>query len=398
MTTGWRLSFKQATTEETRIPKARWYCRGFQDTSATQTYAAASNYFILLLSFLYIISQSWEVCTVDVKNAFLNAEPDGREPVIHITKPPPEMPYECPFPTISPEEWQKLRHENTRIKPGFYKLLKALYGDKQSPRWWSAKLRSVLTTLGFIELYECCFIKRTEGGKIIAVLVPHVDDLLIASEDTPAVIRTITTAFNCHPPNYFTEGVPNRFLALDVTVHPSELTVSQATYLQSTTQPAPHSKRAHPLTQTDLRPPRPEEIDATLVPSFRSDLGKLGWITGTNPALTAAYSELSMYSLCPSQKIYAALQRVLHHAQTAPGTLTYTAIQTPAIYAYSDAAYCRTTKTGRYGWVIYVGEKGERCTRNNNMVAWKSKRIKLLLDSSTAAELHALKALIDPKP
>ena len=64
-----------------------------------------------------------------------------------------------------------------------YKLLKALYGLRESPRDWYECLDEYLTKLGFqrsnIDL--CLYVKK-EGENIIYILI-YVDDLLICSKN-----------------------------------------------------------------------------------------------------------------------------------------------------------------------------------------------------------------------
>lgn len=60
-----------------------------------------------------------------------------------------------------------------------YKLLKALYGLRQAPRAWYAKLNKCLVDLGFTRCpYEHAVYTKREGGEVLIVGI-YVDDLLV---------------------------------------------------------------------------------------------------------------------------------------------------------------------------------------------------------------------------
>ncbi|KAL8107153.1 hypothetical protein AgCh_023815 [Apium graveolens] len=64
-----------------------------------------------------------------------------------------------------------------------YRLVKALYGLRQAPRAWNAKLDKCLRELGFEKcLHEQAVYTRCRNGKILVVRV-YVDDLLVAGAE-----------------------------------------------------------------------------------------------------------------------------------------------------------------------------------------------------------------------
>lgn len=93
---------------------------------------------------------------LDVKTAFLNG--DIKEDVY----------------VAQPEGFEKQGQEHL-----VYKLAKALYGLRQAPRAWYAKLNACLLELGFVRCpYEHAVYTRKEGADKLVVAV-YVDDLLI---------------------------------------------------------------------------------------------------------------------------------------------------------------------------------------------------------------------------
>lgn len=99
---------------------------------------------------------AWEVHHLDVKSAFLNGE---LQEEVYV---------------VQPEGFVKKGQEYK-----VYKLIKALYGLRQAPRAWYARLSKSLEELGFVKcLYEHAVYMRREGEEVLVVAV-YVDDLLI---------------------------------------------------------------------------------------------------------------------------------------------------------------------------------------------------------------------------
>jgi hypothetical protein len=61
------------------------------------------------------------------------------------------------------------------------KLLRAIYGLKQSPRQWNIELHNWLVQNGYNSIIQdpCIYVKPTTGGRVI-VLAVYVDDTAIA--------------------------------------------------------------------------------------------------------------------------------------------------------------------------------------------------------------------------
>lgn len=75
-----------------------------------------------------------------------------------------------------------------RLPPGFSsssptfvcKLRKSLYGLRQAPRQWFAKLSSTLTENGFFRSYADYSKFTYRKGKVFLALLVYVDDILLA--------------------------------------------------------------------------------------------------------------------------------------------------------------------------------------------------------------------------
>ena len=71
-------------------------------------------------------------------------------------------------------------------------LQQAIYGLKQSPRAWLAKLSGLLSSSSFTScaVDPTVLIKKTQGD--IVILVVHVDDILLTGSDDTSIYATKT--------------------------------------------------------------------------------------------------------------------------------------------------------------------------------------------------------------
>jgi hypothetical protein len=109
--------------------KARLMAKGYVQWAGVdfeEVFAPVARLESVRLILAIAAHRGWEVHHMDVKSAFLNGD---LEEVVYVTQPPG-------FTSDGRE------HE-------VYRLHKALYGLRQAPRAWNAKLDTSLTSLGF---------------------------------------------------------------------------------------------------------------------------------------------------------------------------------------------------------------------------------------------------------
>jgi hypothetical protein len=108
----------------------------------------------------------WEVHHMDVKSAFLNGELSEE---VYVSQPPGYA--------VAGKEKAVL------------KLQKALYGLRQAPRAWYAKLDATLTSLDFIRNpLEHAVYRRGDSAKYLLVGV-YVDDLIITGTKLQDIVE-----------------------------------------------------------------------------------------------------------------------------------------------------------------------------------------------------------------
>jgi Reverse transcriptase (RNA-dependent DNA polymerase) len=103
---------------------------------------------------------NWPLFQMDIRNAFLH---DDLEEEVYMDIPPGMF--------VSPDSWL------------CYRLRKAIYGLKQSPRAWYEKLSSALEKAGFkrSQADPTMFFNSTSQG--IVVILIYVDDIVITGSD-----------------------------------------------------------------------------------------------------------------------------------------------------------------------------------------------------------------------
>ncbi|KAJ9534588.1 hypothetical protein QJQ45_022193 [Haematococcus lacustris] len=161
--TKWVLKIKRDATGAIEKFKARLVAKGFMQVSGVDVgdvYAPVSKHTTLRALLALAAARDMEVHQIDVEAAFLNGmlQPDE---VIHVQQPEG-------FEEGSP---------NTVCR-----LQKALYGLRQAPRAWHAKLKQELEGMGFCasESDPALFMLSRPAGTVY--LLVYVDDCLLCTE------------------------------------------------------------------------------------------------------------------------------------------------------------------------------------------------------------------------
>uniref|UniRef100_A0A0G4HQU1 Reverse transcriptase domain-containing protein n=1 Tax=Chromera velia CCMP2878 TaxID=1169474 RepID=A0A0G4HQU1_9ALVE len=220
-------------------------------------------------------------------------------------------------------------------------------------------------------------------------MVAHVDDLLVFSADPLRDFASIRKRLQMDEPEILVEGGEMGYTGLEVKKNGDEFVISQEGYLSS----IPVEKESLPRKNLsfDLLA-KEEEKDESLITVMQKVMGILGWVCRTSVDLAFLFSELSRYNSCPTgAKLTAALLAFVRVKEKGE-TLRMNAVVDPKIALFVDAAYSLVRCEERSGFECYLVDEKEtvEVMRRTNLVAWKSKRIKRKLISSTSAELCAL--------
>ncbi|KAL8101414.1 hypothetical protein AgCh_033340 [Apium graveolens] len=139
--------------------KARLVAKGYVQQKGidyNEVFAPVARLDTIRLLLALSAKEGWEVHHLDVQSAFLNGE---LQEEVYVTQ---------------PEGFVK-----EGLEQKVYKLVKALYGLRQAPRAWNARLDKCLRELGFKRcLHEQAVYTRFDRGNVVIVGV-YVDDLLV---------------------------------------------------------------------------------------------------------------------------------------------------------------------------------------------------------------------------
>ena len=293
--------------------KARLVARGFTQEHGidyTETFAPTVQLTTVRLLLAYAAANDWEIHQIDVIAAYLHAELDE------------ELYMELPD---GYEVLGDTRFAGVQDRSRVVRLLRALYGLKQSARQWNQRIVAFLLKLGFRQLRgdTSCFV-RGSGVTFIAVVL-HVDDQNILSPTLSLIIdlkRHLAGEFGISD-----EGDTQYFLGLQVfrnraarrlkLAQPKFIAVILKRFGQENSVPvgtplAPDSSTLH-----RGQGPKTEEGKAEMQKlPYRAVIGSLMYLmVGTRPDLAYPLGRLSAFLENPGMLHWEAALRVLRYVR-----------------------------------------------------------------------------------
>ncbi|SOV06148.1 uncharacterized protein UDID_19416 [Ustilago sp. UG-2017a] len=282
------------------------------------------------------VQNNWEVHALDITMAYLNST---LKEAIYM-KPP----------------------EGSGVAPSkVYKVVKGLYGLKQSGREWNQEFDRSLRRMGFFQV-ECAPCIYTKGqGKDMAIMIIYVDDTLVIAPRLETVLKVkkqIGQRWKMEDSGYIDQVLAKH---LDKRTKPTM--VPMQSILEGTLVASAAQQKEYPVI-----------------------VGKLLWVANsTRPDLSLTVGVLARHMHEPSQEHYQAAQRVLRYLESTKQVgLVYRAseLQEPLV-AHSDANWASDATIQRRstsGSVVLV---------YGNPVAWKSATQKCVSLSAVEAEFIA---------
>ena len=301
---------------------------------------------------------------MDVKSAFLNG--DLKEEV-YVHQPPGFV--------IPGKEGKVLR------------LHKALYGLRQAPRAWNAKLDSTLKGMGFEQSpHEAAIYRRGNGGNALLVGV-YVDDLVITGTkdaEVAAFKEEMKATFQMSD-----LGPLSFYLGIEVHQDNSGITLRQTAYAKRVVELAGLTDCNPALTPMEerlklSRDSTAEEVDAT---QYRRLVGSLRYLTHTRPDLAFSVGYVSRFMQRPTTEHQQAVKRIIRYvAGTLDHGLYYPRCPGKAHFVgYSDSDHAGDIDTSKStsGILFFLG----KC-----LVSWQSVKQQVVALSSCEAEYMAASA------
>jgi len=306
--------------------------------------------------------RGWQVHHMDVKSAFLNG--DLAEEV-YVHQPPGY---------IDPDGEHKV-----------LRLRKALYGLRQAPRAWNAKLDASLASLGFERSpLEHAVYKRSSGTATLLVGV-YVDDLIITGTDANDI-----DAFKDQMHELFEMsdlGLLSYYLGIEVRQEAGTITLCQSAYVGKILEAAHMAdcNACHTPMENRLQLSKEGVGDVLDATSYRSLVGSLRYLCNTRPDITHAVGMVSRYMQAPTASHWAAVKQILRYIS---GTAGYGCrymkgtTDEPTLMGFSDSDLAgdvddRKSTTG----VVFFLDSG--------IITWTSQKQPVVALSSCEAEYIA---------
>ena len=341
--------------------KARIVARGFSQIEGVdynETYSPTLKMESLRYLLAFAHEKNYACDQVDVETAFLQGDLDDD---LFL-----RLPSEC-------------GNESKKT----VKLLKPLYGAKQSPRCWNMKLVSSIASLGFKQSQAdpCVFLRFEKSGDV-SVIAFFVDDIIFLG------LREIVDELKMKLMGEFKSrdlGPIKFILSIQVDRTENELRINQSHYIDQLlekyglTDCKPQSTPLPPKICSDSKEALTKFDDVSL---YQSMIGSLIYLSNsTRPDISYSVSVLASKMASPSVQDYILVKRVLRYLK---GTKDLDLVFHSArkLEGFSDASYAeeegRKSRTG----LVY--------TMNGAAICWKSKKQRIVALSSMEAEYIAL--------
>ena len=325
--------------------------------------------------------RGWKITKHDVKGAFLNAP-----------LPPDELILVAP-----PSQWQAWGIVGQGV---VWKLNRAVYGLRQSPKWWSDErdrhLRDLNWTVGQDHYHleqnpsdsQVWSIKKGTSPTIYGLICVYVDDFLVLAEDglcRDKFIEKLTSLWEFGKERALTPGTSITFLGLDWYRRSNgDLFLTQERFTKELL--AKHGMQNCKPSQSVTMDKPPAEADLPDLKQLRELQGYAGafnWLaTRTRPDV-AYYTSLLASSATRYNKWSQDLaHRVLRYlAGTASqGLVLTTTGSEDDLQVYTDAGFAGAATQSQSGLIICWG---------GSIITWRSSRAALSALSTAEAELCA---------
>ena len=349
--------------------KARLVAKGYSQREGvdyTETFAPVAKFNSLRSLLALVAENDWELEGMDVKTAFLNSEV---EETIYM-----EIPEGLDIEETGPPTNQRMA----------CRLIKSIYGLKQSPRAWYGKINRFFVDHGFQRSERDHSVYIHTIFKLILLL--YVDDLVITAPSLEDVnwIRSLL-----HEEFEMTDlGPLTVYLGIEIRRNRQlrSLHVSQQQYIRTILD------RFGMSTATTISTPADPHVRLTALPPdqradiinqerYQSAVGSLMYaMIGTRPDIAFAVSAVSQYCTNPGPMHWTAVRRIFRYlGGTKALGLEY---RGSCCGGYTDADWGSGEDRRSIGGYVFM--------INGAAISWASKKQGSVALSSTEAEYMSL--------
>ena len=267
------------------------------------------------------------------------------------------------------------------------KLLKSIYGLKQSGRNWNILLHNFLLEKGFKQSpHDACLYTFVENPHIAIVLI-WVDDILMAENSERCMKKIkhhLIVKFRMKD-----LGSVSCFLGIRFTQEEGKITMDQSKYLRNKLIKFKMDECKPRSTPCELGGyPAENEETYDNISLYREMVGSLIYATTcTRPDLSWVVSKLSQHLSNPTQVDLTMLKHVFRYIKgTVDNRLTFRKSSRPLmLHAYSDADWASTVSDRRSTTGYYFS-----LSTDGPAVSWKTRKQPTVALSSCESEYMAL--------
>lgn len=362
----WVFKVKRDANGQVARYKARLVARGFtqkEGTDYTQTYAPVARFAVVRLLLAMSVIFGWKTRHIDIKSAYLNGK-------------------------LAEELYMKLPTLRKNEKARIVKLLRPIYGLKQSGHNWNEALDDFLVEAGFTRLKSSNCTYRYD---FCTFLVVYVDDIIIFSRYQKTINRVgqlIQDRFEARD-----LGEITHFLGVNIERDAEGgVKMNQGTYIRELLEryglqecrPAyVPLEPGNPMSSKDSPKTDDERQEMKNVP-YRELVGSLGYISQcTRPDIAFAVSKLAQFSVNPGRKHWNEAKRTLRYLGNTINYCLYYGREEPNIKLWSDADWAGDTDD-RHSFTGTIAALG------GNIFDWKASKQKCIATSTMEAEYIAM--------
>ena len=383
VTARWVLTWKKEEETGKVKAKARLVLKGFQDPdllSMEKTAPTASkNSKMLMLSLAP--NMGWTILCGDVRAAFLSGSTFDREIIVKV-------PRDC-GPLMGMPSGDS-----------YMRMNKSAYGLCDAPLlWWQeADRRLRVLKMHRHRLDKCCYMLYNSSGKLIVMLILHVDDMLVGVEKGDPMVTTfiveLKKLFDFGKWQELQIGKPIHYCGGRVSLRDDgAIVLDFEEYL----------KKVMPITIGKGRDPE-DKMTSAEISKARGLLGALQWpATQACPHLNASVSLLAADIRDGKVKVMLELNKTLRFAKHAVDfkvvmQKVFSGLEDMCYVVYSDAAFgVRSDGSSQGGYIVILTSlkalAGE--TVAYNIVGWRSFKLTRVCRSSLSAESQGCSGALD---
>lgn len=342
--------------------KARLVVRGFQQTDEIDdVYSPVAKMQTLKVLLSFCCQMGLEIEQMDVETAFLNGQVNSE---VYVKQP------------------KGYGDETNKV----CKLIKALYGLKESPRAWYECLDKFLISIGFVRsnVDFCLYTLRTENDTVYLLI--FVDDLLICGTDQSKIKRIkvlLSERFQMKDLGKIKEYLG---ITVDYDSCIKEMKLNQTKYIEALAKKynLENSRLYNTPMEVNLKIEKSDNCERNI--KYRNLIGALLYISSaTRPDISFSVNYLSRFQNCYNETHYKYALRILKYLYlTRNLRLTYKENKNVNVidcYVDADWAGDNLDRKSTTGYMISLF---------GNIIYWKSRKQRSVTKASTFAEYVAL--------